>query len=422
MRIENTIFWGNETGSDVFRKPARGDLRGLSQLLSFFLFRLDKRREAGRSGFGVAAADTGGERSKKKHRMPRATASAPGPPPPSRWTRLLGRYAAALDEQAARDPAAHERLRLSTSLDTDGHAERLLAAAGASERAVADDAWYAARRVWTTAMAALPREAAPPALAPLRHTDTLLRRLMRQQNAYGTADDDDDDDARGRGRSAIFTDVYRLKEAYVAAHHADAWSVRGLAQCCAVLHCGRPGDAFRLNGMGYCARHRGLALFNGLRHTRWCDACRVWNALGLKGTLGDPGHVRAAVIGLTVPWSDRAVGPRNVAVRYFCPPGGDRDAERLDRWTYAGPAPQSYTDAQGRRRLTPPHAWVLGGRPRVRAWLQATRTDVRTGAAVPIVDRAELAAALRGAAADGHPSVLARCGAAAGGWNNEPDW
>lgn len=140
-----------------------------------------------------------------------------------------------------------------------------------------------------------------------------------------------------------------------------------------------------LNSLLYCKRHRGLALFNGLRHSS--DGCRVWNLLGLK-TLLDSGHAHYFSETLVVPLKDTAVGYLNLRLHRYCPSGGaGRHAGDLKLWSYhRNPLP--YTNADGERRTTPPNVWVLGY-PRVRAWIQVIVTDA-WGKEAPINDLPKL--------------------------------
>ena len=85
----------------------------------------------------------------------------------------------------------------------------------------------------------------------------------------------------------ILLDIYNAKQTYIS----RITSVHKHQPHCSVLTCWNAGTNFKMNSMGYCDTHRGLALFNGLRHDKcFCDACGDWNILGLKDTGEESGH------------------------------------------------------------------------------------------------------------------------------------
>ena len=153
-----------------------------------------------------------------------------------------------------------------TSHHTDAHVVRLLRATHLYTPRFAADVQFTLRAVWAAAMASLDTPLPDPRM---RDPSFVLGRL-RLERTY-----------------TFIKQILSAKRAYL--------QQRGIPPrgTCGLLTCSRPGDAFHLNGLGYCGEHAGLALFHGLRHTQdFCHTCLVWNLMALK-TLGqDPGHLQ----------------------------------------------------------------------------------------------------------------------------------
>ena len=260
--------------------------------------------------------------------------------------RLADKYAEALDRYRRERPKEWNRLRTSVSLATDGHVIDLLRYVGLYGPQFQRDVLALVRLVWHRAM---------------RGTDVPTPRL---RDATAVMHDLADERT-----PEIYERVHAAKRAYLAQNQdwRPCTRRRGLVGCCAVLTCWnalrvRPDDSLCLNSLRYCWEHRGLALFNGLRHSpdRFCDACTVWNVLCLKITGGDRGHINQHIRTLQIPFVHRASGPLNLRVSWFLGPRGRlgriRDASRA-----LASAPGTWTRCTTSGRapvpsIGPPHA------------------------------------------------------------------
>lgn len=137
---------------------------------------------------------------------------------------------------------------------------------------------------------------------------------------------------------------------------------------CNVLTC--TDEATRtMNSLGYCDRHWGLALFHALRHsyTGRCQACPLWDVMGLKITM-DSGHLFFYSKTMHVV-QDVDMGTVTVYLTVFrrpIPPRPPSRSQSRAGWsanivrekTTFEPMPTHYIDRRGRARLTPPFSMV----------------------------------------------------------------
>lgn len=265
----------------------------------------------------------------------------------------------------------------SKSRDTDDHVLWCLRHTGHFGPRFENDVEFAALYVWRTAMADLPwNMPLGPGLQALRQPERLVAAL------------------RDRLDTSLLMEIRELKGRYLRTRYP--WSYRQtLDNGCCVLTCPEPAGAFVMNSLRYCDYHRGLALFNGLRHSpevdgrRFCDACSVWNILALKTTMSDATHVHAAARNTVVPGNRHY--DQVVHYRYF--PGEPRAYELLreaggdpyDQFFNVGPEDGwvSRNHHRGRSAPVPPFAWAYG-EDVILMWILLERDNIVTGAREPV--------------------------------------
>jgi hypothetical protein len=148
---------------------------------------------------------------------------------------------------------------------------------------------------------------------------------------------------------------------------------------CVVLGCYEPTHV-TVNQMAHCHTHRGLVLFNGLRHHS--ARCTLLNALCYKQTGEDWGHCEFLLFHIEVPIDEKMTGPMNVRMERFC-------GDRLDRKTletqkepvFIGHNRYTYVSTKhGGSRRVPANSWVyLGRTDLVVSWIKMEHQDARDG-------------------------------------------
>lgn len=137
-------------------------------------------------------------------------------------------------------------------------------------------------------------------------------------------------------------------------HVSDTVSLHGR---CSVLHCHQRSDGVVMNSLGYCERHSGLALFNGLRHTprmkrtaqmeTFCAVCQtglyprlgynlvtqLWSVVGLKSSM-DRGHVYNHQRSMQSPVREVSTGDIRVRYTVWCAPSVDHFIPRSYNMTH----------------------------------------------------------------------------------------
>lgn len=184
--------------------------------------------------------------------------------------------------------------------------------------------------------------------------------------------------------------VGRMKGLYLDLVVGGLLRVDG-ARRCSMLVCGALADGVTMNNLRYCRKHSGLALLNGLRHTPlvgmtgFCEACVLWNVVGLKTTMNDGGHVHMASERLFVPLHDKASGPLNVRVQRYVKPGFVL-SQQWDPYGAFRPVQGTvyYRRGDGSARLVKRGAWYVPDMQRrdghwAAVWVHLEQQDVRTG-------------------------------------------
>jgi hypothetical protein len=165
-----------------------------------------------------------------------------------------------------------EWMKSATSTDTDGRVVDMMRTLGVKVHRVIRDGLLLGRIVWSKALS---RVDLPEHLRYLYDVQLLLRELRKASKRT---------DAHMRQR---LDDILAAKDLY---WHGQEDLLPD--NVCAVLTCRRPGGSraggSTMNSRYYCTQHRGLAVFNGLRHHNY--ACMFWSMVGLKGDAGTGGH------------------------------------------------------------------------------------------------------------------------------------
>lgn len=229
-------------------------------------------------------------------------------------------------------------------------------------------------------------------------------------NARRARQEAKDEARRDKTYAGKFYAIHRAKMAYVRLCRAEkAKSGTDLSKArCSVLTCWNnvSNPAFKMNSMEYCDKHRGVALFNGLRHyngEHFCHACGLWNVLGLKDTCDDPGHVNYHVNSLEVPLTDACVSThnqKNLTVNWFKAPGITLRCENRISFMEDAAHPtygphklvamddpntnHRYTAEEGVPLPVPRGAFAFVNQDgTVDAWIQVMGMDLRTNEPVP---------------------------------------
>jgi hypothetical protein len=253
---------------------------------------------------------------------------------------------------------------------------------------VESDIFYLTKYVWTTAMQYPGMDGMVS--RDIRITDRVLYLLNMRSHV-----------------TKLFDLIYDAKQAYLNCVRGK--STHQDENICAVLTCWTPVmfDSVRMNSFYYCDEHRGIAIFNGLRH--YSNKSRMWNVLGLKYTGKDSGHVHYLKSCLKVPVNDAACSThnrKNIRIRFYKRSGIHFDFLDPDNWmtnasvngcghsyTVIPPRgtnkrPLVYQTNDGNKWKTiPRNAFVLVNNDgRVDAWIQMRGWDFVTNTSRPIMD------------------------------------
>ena len=207
---------------------------------------------------------------------------------------------------------------------------------------------------------------------------------------------------RDKTYAGKFYAIHRTKMAYINCVNEDRKKA-GIdvnLPVCSVLTCWNRSGAFIMNSMNYCADHHGMAIFNGLRHANgvdFCDACGLWNVLGLKYTCNDWNHVHYHVRNMQIPLKKENTSThnrQNVKITWFKKPGMTFDYWSADEFmVYSEQYPTRHTlvkmtgtvpryfyhNSRGKSLLVPDGALAFVNRHKiVDAWILVIGTDLRT--------------------------------------------
>jgi hypothetical protein len=314
---------------------------------------------------------------------------------------IVERYADLMSAYEAQNNTSYQDLIASTSINTDRKVLRMLGVLGLYSKdsknykqngaAFTSDVLYLAKVIWNAAMS-----------HPVMQKETDID--PRMLDVHYVINQFNDDHSKLNRYNTLET-IYRTKQLYVS-------QVRPRSDVCycMVLTCWErikndDLDAFKMNSMQYCKRHRGVALFNGLRHNdKFCGSCGIWNILALKDTCADWGHNEYHASHLKVPSTSNTTNmshrEENVDIRWHKAEGTPAYVKFNDDTVYFHPMaevyehrPSYYSQKYKKVRSVPSGSLVttpLNKLGLVDAWIQAKGYDVDTGRRRNLMDLEEI--------------------------------
>lgn len=277
-------------------------------------------------------------------------------------------------------------MQKSKSKDTDGHVLTCLRHANLFNQKFENDVLFTALYIWEAAMRTMPSKF---------KANAELRRLVDPKTSLECL--------QTKLSSALLRLIYQIKQEYLLSESTWDQYERSLVHDCCILTCFEPAGEFGMNRLWYCDEHKGLALFNGLRHSpmihgrRFCDACSLWNILALKTTMSDEGHVQAAAHNTRVPGYSHF--EHEILYEFHRPP-----LRTYRRWIATGKDPYddffNVGDETGyvywdrttwKEQAVKPHSWIYvdpeDAKERAAAWIYVERKDPVVGYYEPVTNR-----------------------------------
>ena len=298
---------------------------------------------------------------------------------------IINRYSKLVSLYKAKHPTDYDYMIASTSGCTDSHVLSLLGTMGLySEKnkkykrygRFEADVLLLTKVIWNTAM-----------MYPGMHDMVGDHHMLNVHTVINRLN--------ANGKIKVLETIYDIKQHYIAL----ARPVSG-ARYCSVLTCWTVLEdihPFTMNSMRYCDYHKGLALFNGLRHSGnlydFCAACGFWNTLALKSTCGDPGHNHYSASTLSAPYKPKTTNmsnrEANVNIRWHKAKGtpaytGWGDTLEFNFQPMASAyehRPKYFSEKFQKIRYVPRGSVVttpLNANGLVNAWVQARGYDLRT--------------------------------------------
>lgn len=315
-----------------------------------------------------------------------------------RFAEICTRMRDVLEKFKQKQPQAYRTLVTSRSMETDHLLIDFLKQFRMKHARFEDAVWFCVYHVlrvcfeWNTAFQKFLVEKQRPDLLPLCETGVLLQHHLRDHRSLKTL--------------RAIEELKTLYAEWSSEWGGDSPTTGDDGVLCRVLFCRvrntHDGTGVVMNSLWYCETHKGLAVFNGLRHSpdAFCEACGIWNIVALKYSLTDSGHLVAAYNHAVVPMRDAGVGDErlNIRMSHFHNASGLRllfpdamwgrreEMQQQLRFVEKGTSVLYRPTGSDKLRPVPDSSWVLFYKPwgQAVAWIHLDALNLAKGQYVAV--------------------------------------